>query len=132
MYLASAPVQKSNEQWTVELGLQNADGILGLDLTLGLDPSVVQIQSVTASGPASGFSVEPNADGKNYRIAVYGTAPMQGTGPILVVTYTLEHPVAGVPFTVGAQANENQIPVVLGPGLPGPATHDPRVTIEGQ
>ncbi len=132
LYLASGPTRTADGHWTAVLGLQGADGILGLDLGLQFDPAVARIRSVAATGLASGFGLISNDTGEGLLISLYGVAPMQGTGEFLVVTYDLAVPVTGLPFLVPATANEGRIPVVAGPGIPRGATHSPDVQLDGQ
>jgi hypothetical protein len=119
LYLASAPHQLANGAWQVALGLQAADGILGLDMSLQYDPARIRIQGVTTVGLASSFGSVQNDLGLEYGVGLFGISPMQGTGSFLLVTYEARQPVTGVPFQISAEANEGQIPVDFAPGLPG-------------
>ena len=133
LYLASGPDRTADGHWKAVLGLQNADGILGLDLALAVDPAVAQIRSVAATGIASTFGLYGNNAGSAYLIAMYNAAAMQGSGEFLVVTYDLTTAATGsLPFGVNAAANEGLIPVALGQGIPRPGTHDPEVQVDQQ
>jgi hypothetical protein len=118
LYLASGPRQNPNGSYTVELAIQRADGIQGLDLSLHYDRSAINVTSVTTIGIASNMTAVTNNAGNDTMIAAFGTTPLAGSGSFLRVTYSMLNHVDGVPFTVGAQANEGQIPLVWSPGLP--------------
>ena len=127
LYLASGPAPTADGHWTAVLGLEAADGIMGLDLGLQYDPAVARVRSVTAAGLAAGFGLISNDTGSALLVSLYGVSPMQGTGEFLVVTYDLAVPVTGLPFLVPATANEGQIPLTPGPGIPRGASHSPDV-----
>ncbi len=119
MYLASGPRPLGGNRYEMTLGLMNADGILGLDLTLLHDMQDVTITSLRPVGLAESWNVAQNGTSEGYKAALFSTVPMAGTGEFLVVTVQLNGPVAGQPFEVAAEANEGAIPLSWAPGLPG-------------
>jgi hypothetical protein len=118
LYLASGPRQNKDGSYTVELGIQRADGIQGLDMSLHYDAAAIHVRNVTATGMGSGLSVISNTTGNDTMIAAFGANALVGSGSFLKVTYELTSQVDGIPFTVAAQANEGRIPLVWSPGLP--------------
>src|SRR5207249_838786 len=56
LYLAGAPHHNADGTWEILLGLQNADGILGLDMNLRYNPSAIHVLSVAPTGIGSGLS----------------------------------------------------------------------------
>ena len=50
LYLASGPHQNADGSWEIVLGLQNADGILGLDMDLHYNISAIRPRGVTVAG----------------------------------------------------------------------------------
>jgi hypothetical protein len=109
------------------LGMQRADGILGLDMTLHFDTEAIQIAGVTTTGISSAWTVAGHADGANYQVALFGIEALQGTGTFLKVTYSMTGNVNGLPFTIAAQANEGQIPISMPRG-----SHDPQIRVDEQ
>jgi len=79
---------------------------------------VIKVTSVATTGIASSMTAVTNTSGNDTMIAAFGASPLAGTGSFLRVTYSMTGPVDGVPFTVAAQANEGQIPLMWSPGLP--------------
>ena len=128
LYLAGAPAHNQDGTWTVVLGLQRADGILGLDLALQYDAAAIHIRSVSATGIGSAWTAAGNDAGGEYRISLFGVQPLAGSGSFLTVTYDMTHPVDGLPFAVAAQANEGQIPITWS-GVPVGA-RDPQVRVD--
>ena len=128
MYLASNPVQQADGSWQVVLGMANSDGIVGLDMLLGYDPAVIRITGVAPTGLSSGLAAVQNDLGVEYAVGLFGTAPMQGTGQFLVVTYVQRQAVSGLPFTVSAVANEGLVPVTFSPAVPG-GPRMPKITV---
>ena len=118
LYLIGAPRQVGDGQWQYTLGLQNADGILGMDLTLRAAQGTT-IQTVTAAGIASGFQLVSNSVDNDSMISMFGIDPMVGSGQFLVVTVKTTGGLSGMPFEVSAEANEGLIPVGHAPGVPG-------------
>ena len=118
LYLASGPKLNKDGSYSVELAIQHADGIQGLDMSLHYDAAAIHVTGVTTTGIGSGLTAVSNQNGNDTMIAAFGPAAMVGSGSFLKVTYTMTSHVDGVPFTVAAQANEGQIPLVWSPGLP--------------
>jgi hypothetical protein len=50
LYLASGPLQNPDGSWEIVLGLQHADGIIGLDMGLHFNPAAIHPRGVTATG----------------------------------------------------------------------------------
>jgi hypothetical protein len=119
IYLAAA--HRDGPAVEYVLGLQAADGILGLDLVLGYDPDVLSIESVTPAGIASAMGLASHDQQGTLRVAMYGTAPLAGTGEFIVVRVLPRGPLpAPAPFKLAATANEGGIPVLVGPDLEAP------------
>jgi hypothetical protein len=117
LYIASSPERLENGDYKVVLGLQNADGIVAIDLRFEFDPEVADVQSVTNVGLASNLVLTQNGWVGNHAISLYGVTPMAGTGNFLEVVFTAKSSRSAVPFTAFAEANEGQIPLTLDPGL---------------
>jgi hypothetical protein len=132
LYLAAGPSRTEDGHWQAVIGMQNADGILGLDLTLPANPATVQILGVGATGIASTFGYAAKNTGDGYLVSMYDLGPMAGSGAFLVVTYDLTGTASGLPFGVTAEANEGRITVVPGPGIPRGGTHEPEVQVDQQ
>jgi hypothetical protein len=115
-------VRNAAGSYEVVLGLQNADGILGLDMGLHFDPAAIQVRGVTALGIGSAMTISSNTVDNELLLAIYGIDSMRGSGTFLKVTYDMLAPVSGLPFSVAVQANEGQIPVALNPGVPAGTT----------
>ena len=122
--LVAGPAEVSLGGWTsalragarreVTIDLRNADGILGLDLSLGYDSSRIAIVSVEASGIASGDSVARSVKNGTCRVATYGVLPLSGSGSVLTVTIEALKTVGGqAPVTIRGTANEGRIPLVV-------------------
>jgi hypothetical protein len=132
LYVSRGMRMTATRQWEVLLGLQNADGILGLDLTLSYDPDVVAIRNVKETGVAAPLQLVSNQEDDTLRITLYGATPLQGSGDFLVVTFEAKAPFNGVPFVVSASANEGRIPISVAPGGPwqGPLPIGGRVLVD--
>ena len=117
--LASGPVHSADGTWQIVLGLQNANGIIGLDMTLRYDSSAIHVRSVATTGIATSMTVLSNESAGVTKVGLFGSTPLAGSGSFLTVTYDAAASVQGVPFTVGAQANEGQISIVRSPALTG-------------
>jgi len=130
LYVAGAPAQNPDATWSVVLGMQRADGILGLDMNLHFDSEAIQITGITATGIGSAWTASGRADGGNYQVALFGIEALQGTGAFLKVTYNVTGSVNGLPFGVAAQANEGRIPISWS-GVPR-ATAEPQIRVDEQ
>ena len=108
----SAGVLRAGERRQVTISLQNADGILGLDLSLGYDASRIRIVDVAGTGLGTSFIWAKAGQGETYRVAGYGIDPLSGSGPVLTVTIEALRN-GGVPnlLSVQASANEGAIPL---------------------
>src|SRR5262249_54221939 len=56
LYLAVGPKHNQDGSWTVVLGLQHADGILGLDMDLHYDSSAIQVTGIAGTGIGSSLA----------------------------------------------------------------------------
>lgn len=112
LYIAAAPTRNDDGTWTVVLGLSNADGILGLDLGLSMDPQYGRITGIRTTGIASDMHAQSNDLAGTRAVSLFGVTPMAGTGEFLVVTFATSGSTVG-PLTVSAEANEGQIPLVI-------------------
>ena len=118
LYLIGAPRRVGVGQWQYILGLQNADGILGMDLKLRPAQGTT-IQNVTVAGIASGLQLVSNSLDSETMISMFGNHPMVGSGQFLVVTLKTTERGSWMPFEVSAEANEGLIPVGHAPEVPG-------------
>ncbi len=119
LYVASGP-RRVGSEWVVVLGLARADGILGLDITMGYDPRAVVLKSVRTTGIAARMSLVSNDQPGEAKVGVFGIDPLVGTGDFLVLSFEATGSPAGLPFDVHVDANEGQIPVSFGPGTVKP------------
>ena len=118
LYLASSPVRLENGDYMVVLALQNADGIVALDMGFEFDPTVASVRGVTNVGIASNLLLTQNGLEGRHAVSLYGVTPMQGSGTFLEVVFSSDSQFLHiVPFTAFAEANERRIPLVVGPGL---------------
>jgi len=129
LYVAGSPTHNQDGTWSVMLGMQRADGILGLDMNLHFDTESINVVSVATTGISSAWTVVGHADGGNYQVGLFGVEALQGTGAFLKVTYNMTKSVGGLPFGVAAQANEGQIPISWS-GVP--RTSDPQIRVDEQ
>jgi len=103
---------KTGERRAITVNIGVSDGILGLDLRLGYDPSVLSIVGVETTGIGSGFNVVGNNGGNEYLIAAYGLAPLVGSGSLLTITVEARADVSGrSPLTITGKANEGGVPL---------------------
>jgi uncharacterized repeat protein (TIGR01451 family) len=106
---------RAGERRQLTVDLRNADGILGLDLSLTYDPTRIAIVGLETTGIASQMSVVGAGGAGTYRIAGYGVTPLAGSGPVLTITVeALERTGRGLPLQIGGIANEGQIPLRIG------------------
>ena len=129
LYLARGPARTADGHWQAVLGLQNADGIMGLDLEFTYDPAIVTMRSIQGMTLAAGFGIEKNLMTERSLVSVYGAGTMTGTGDFLLLTFDMPDGTSGLPVTVGALANEGQLPLTWSPGLP-PAGRTPSTTLD--
>jgi hypothetical protein len=130
LYMAGAPTKNNDGTWSVVLGVQRADDILGLDMSLQFDAESISVAGVTTTGIGSAWTVTGRADGGNYLVSLFGIEPLQGTGAFLTVTYTMTKNVSGLPFGVAALANEGAIPITWS-GAPRGTNH-PQIRVDEQ
>jgi hypothetical protein len=118
IYVARGPRRLEGGVYEMILGIAQAEGVLGLDLKLGADPSVT-IESLTPAGVAELFALDSHADSSGTRrISIYSAVPMQGTGDFLVVRMRIDGPLMGLPFELDGEANEGMIRLIWAPGAP--------------
>jgi hypothetical protein len=119
--VGAAPAQLSLSGWQalragerrqLTVNLRNADGILGLDLSVRYDPSRIAIVGVQSAGIGSGLNLARADRNGTYRIAGYGVLPLSGSGPVLTITVeALKDTGRQMPLTIGGVANEGAVPL---------------------
>jgi hypothetical protein len=114
---------RSGDRRQLTVDLRNADGILGLDLTLAYDASRIAIVGVQAAGIGSKLSLA-QSDGKGtVRIAGYGVVPLSGSGPVLTITVeALGNTGRQEPLRISGVANEGGIPLRVRGRIRAPLT----------
>ena len=115
------------------LQLDQADGILGLDVVISYGPGTI-IKSINPVGLVDGWDLVTHDQAGQLKVALYGTQPMSGSGSFLEILYSsragrlgltevqlvedgqdgelkpeVVHPVG--PFRVRVEANEGLVPV---------------------
>ena len=116
------------KRYRVTVSIQNADGILGLDLELLYDRAELSILDVEPIGLAAMYSFSGNDVGGRYTGALYGTTALRGSGEILALTFETRTRAAHPPLRIRAQANEGEIPVSVrgtGPARGSSGGHAP-------
>jgi len=109
---------RAGQRRQLTVRLQNADGILGLDLSLRYDPSRIAIVSVETTGIGSGFASAHADLAGTHRIAAYGVIPLSGSGAVLNVTIeALKGTGRQVPLQLSGVANEGRIPLRVREGI---------------
>jgi hypothetical protein len=105
-------VLKAGERRQITIDLQNGDGILGLDMSLGYDPSRIRIVDLQGTGLGSSFLWAKAGKNGTYKIAGYGIDPLSGSGPLLTVTVeALQNGGGPNLLSIQASANEGAIPL---------------------
>ena len=102
---------RPGERFQVTISIENADGILGLDLELVYDRTELSILGVEPVGLAAGHGFSGSDAGDRLTVALYGTTPLGGSGRLLEVTAEARTRKGPVPFEIRAQANEGAIPL---------------------
>jgi len=103
---------RRGEQRPLTIRLDNADGILGLDLSLRYDATRIRIVGVQPTGIATGWGLAHSDRQGIHRITTYGVQPLVGSGAAVVVTVEGIADSGGVaPIQIDAVANEGTIPV---------------------
>ena len=103
---------RRGERAELTVRLDNADGILGLDLSLTYDASRFAVAGVRTAGIASDFSLAQAGTEGRRKLAMYGMSPLTGSGPILTVTLeALGTALRPSPVKMTAVANEGRISV---------------------
>jgi hypothetical protein len=107
-----AGVLRKGERRQITISLQDAEGILGLDLSLGYDASRIRIVDVQGTGLGTSFIWAKAAQAGTYKIAGYGIDPLAGSGQLLTVTVeALKNGGGPNLLSVHASANEGAIPL---------------------
>ncbi len=129
---ASPPAEVSIDRFTTPLRfgerreltirLDNADGILGLDLDLKYDATRIKIVGVRPAGIATGWGLA-HADGRGaHRITTYGVQPLAGSGTAIIVTVEgAASAGSAMPIQIDGIANEGTIPLRARRAGPAPA-----------
>ena len=108
----SAGVLRMGERRQITISLQDAEGILGLDMSLGYDASRIRIVDVQGTGLGTSFIWAKAAQAGTYKIAGYGIDPLAGSGQLLTVTVeALKNGGGPNLLSVHASANEGAIPL---------------------
>jgi hypothetical protein len=119
---ASPPAEVSIDRLTTPLGpgerrqltvhLENADGILGLDLNLRYDASRIKIVGVQPTGIATGWGLAHSDRPGFHRITTYGVQPLVGSGAAAIVTVEgIADGGRAMPIQIDGIANEGTIPL---------------------
>jgi hypothetical protein len=117
------PTLAAGERRTLVVQVTNAEGILGLDLSLAYDASRIAIVGVESTGLASGWGVAHSDTRGTHRISTYGLTPLAGGGAVLTVTVEgLAGRGSAVPLELTAVANEGAIPLRVQPRVGAPST----------
>ena len=106
---------RAGERRQLTIDVRNADGILGLDLSLKYDPSRIAIVSVDPIGIGAGLNVAHGELDGTHRISAYGVLPLTGNGSVLTVTIEgVKDAGRQLPLTMTGTANEGGIPLRTG------------------
>jgi hypothetical protein len=128
LYVAAGPQRtEDGTAWEIVYGLIASDGIVALDVSLRYDPQAVTVRDVRQVGLAAGFGIQKKHREGSIPVALYGTAPMFGSGGFLSVRYNDAGINAGLPFELEVTANEGQIPVTWNADSPA---NRPRPPVE--
>jgi hypothetical protein len=120
IFAASTPVQVSADEWEVTLGVQGGSGVLGLDLEILHDGTILDMTDARPVDAAAHFALNRNAVEGRFLLSCYAAAPMRDTGRFLVLRLrsregsVLEH------ISLRVRANEGRIAVRYGAGLSAP------------
>jgi hypothetical protein len=111
LWMADWPAPlRAGERREVTINLDDADGILGLDLSLTYDASKISIVGAQASGIGSQFFLAQSNQKGTYRIAGYGLTSLSGSGSVLTVTVeALQNLGRDIPIRISGVANEGGI-----------------------
>ena len=101
---------------TVSVGVDDASGMLGTDLVITYDPAVATATGVAVTGLSAEQTLVTNLSVPGViRIALYGIAPLSGTGALIDISFTS----TGAPGAetvlhfAWADLNEGAIPATL-------------------
>jgi len=109
---ATATPLRAGERREFTIDVRNADGILGLDLSLRYDPSRIKIIGIAPTGIGSGFSVVNSDLAGVQKIAGFGVVPLSGSGSVVTVTVeALKNTGNQPPLQISGTANEGGIPL---------------------
>jgi hypothetical protein len=107
----SSPL-KVGQRRVLQVNVQKADGIVGLDLNLTYDQSRISIVEIQTSGLGSAMTVLTNDETGSVRIAAYGVVPLVGSGSIMTITVeALADTGSRIPLSIDGSANEGGIPL---------------------
>jgi hypothetical protein len=129
---ASPPAEVSIDRFTTPLRqgerreltirLDNADGILGLDLDLRYDATRIKIVGVRPTGIATGWGLAHSDQRGAHRITTYGVQPLAGSGTAIIVTVEgIASAGSAMPIQIDGIANEGTIPLRSRRAGPTPA-----------
>jgi hypothetical protein len=102
---------RPGEQYRVTVSIENADGILGLDLELVYDRTALSVRGVEPVDLAATQNFFGSDGDGRYVIALYGPTPLRGSGRLLEVMVEARTRTDRPPFQIRAQANEGEIPL---------------------
>jgi hypothetical protein len=100
----------------VDLGIDDASGILGTDVVVLYDPAVVEAFSVGTTALSSSHNLTYNlVTAGTARISLYGVTPLSGTGPLFEIGLTAVGPPGSfTPLAFdAADLNEGAIPAAV-------------------
>jgi hypothetical protein len=106
---------RPGERADLTVRLDNAGGILGLDLSLTYDASRFAVVGVRVAGIGSDCSLAQAGTGGTLKLAMYGVLPLSGSGPLLTITVEARtNTPLLTPLKAAAVANEGRIPIRIG------------------
>jgi hypothetical protein len=112
--LTGWPASPGNRFVQLVLAVDDADGILAVDLGLTPASRRVSIVDVQTTALTSEFQLVRNDVDGNTELALFGVRPLQGSGALLVVTVEVRGRFPkGLPISIEAHINEDLIPVEL-------------------
>jgi hypothetical protein len=114
LYMAQGPTRRADGLYDVVLGIQHADGILGLDMTLRYNAGDIAIRAIAPTGIGSSFTADSRDENGECALSFFSASAMEGTGPFAIVTIDLAHGAGAGLFRISAEANEGRIPLTVG------------------
>jgi len=117
IFLAAKPLRVSTDAWELTLAVAGGSGILGLDLELRHDASVI-IQEARVVDAAAHFAKNQNDVKGRFLLSLYGATPLRDSGSILVLrVLAADGKDVLTRLALRARANEGRIQVRHGAGL---------------